>query len=230
MGTSNAPLKGIGFGVGGSYEHEDSPNAAGLPATTGGVLPGFFTQGQQQFFAYNPATGVVVAQGDHWRISPQGNWYWGPFNFLGEYVLSNQEVNRTVAAPFTTAHLGNRAWQVEAGWVLTGEDSTFRGVAPAHPFAPRAGQWGALQLVARFSDLKVDPDAFPLFSNPDTSAQEAAAWSIGLNWWLNRDIRILTSYGQTHFTGGGLSTATIAPGRVTQQDEKVFFTRMQLAF
>jgi len=83
-------------------------------------------------------------------------------------------------------------------------------------------------LVARYAVLDVDDDTFPLFANPAASASEAKAWSVGLNWWLNKNVRLLTSFSHTDFEGGG--TGATAPGTVTHQPENVLFTRVQLAF
>jgi phosphate-selective porin OprO/OprP len=218
-------LKGLGFGAGGSYGSLSSPSATGLPNTTGGTLPGYTTDGQQQFFAYNPTTGTVLADGEHWRISPQGYYYYGPFGLLGEYAISNQRVVKGAAAK----RLENTAWQVSASWVLTGEDNTYAGIVPERPFDPREGKWGAWQLAARYAELDIDKNAFPTFSNPLTSANEAKAWSVGLNWWLNKNVRVLTSFSRTTFRGGG-GTGTTAPAIVTRQPENTFFTRIQLAF
>ena len=229
--SSLAVLQGFGFGLGGSYESIRGTNVSGLPATTGGTLPGYTTDGQQQYFAYNPASNaVVVAAGDHWRLSPQGYYYFGPFGFLAEYVISNQRVSRSVAPPFASAALEHRAWEITGSWILTGEDAAYRGgVVPRHPFNPRQGDWGALQLVGRYAELSIDDDAFPLFSNPLTSARRAAAWSVGLNWYLNRNVQFKTSFSHTVFSGGGGPGAS-APAAVTRQDENVLFTRIQLAF
>jgi len=227
--SSLGGLRGIGLGVGGSFA-DLSFNANGLPNTTGGTLPGYATTGQQQFFAYNPATGAVLANGTHWRLSPQAYYYWGPFGWLGEYAISDQGVYNTVT--LARANLRNAAWQVNAQWVLTGESASFAAFTPKHSFDPRIGNWGAWQLVGRVSQLRIDDDAFPVFSNPATSAGEAFSWSVGLNWWLNKNIRVLTSFSHTTFEGGGTgSPATqVPPGTVTSQDEKVFFTRVQLSF
>ena len=223
-------LQGLGVGVGGSWE-DVTFNVNGLPNTTGGTTPGYVTAGQQQFFAYN---NNVLADGIHWRFSPQGYYYWGPFGLLGEYVISDQGVVTSNAVATTRANLRNTAWQVAAQWVLTGEDATFNGIVPKHAFDPRIGNWGAWQLVGRVSQLNIDDDAFPAFSNPGFSASEAMSYSIGLNWWLNRNIRILTSFSYTTFDGGGNVTppggSLVPPATVTSQDEKVFFTRIQLAF
>jgi phosphate-selective porin OprO/OprP len=91
------------------------------------------------------------------------------------------------------------------------------------------GNWGALQLVGRYAQLNVDPAAFPEFSNPATSASSASAWSVGLNWYLNRNVRVNTSFSHTAFTGGG-GVGTSAPATVTRKPEEVLFTRIQLAF
>jgi phosphate-selective porin OprO/OprP len=232
--TSLDPLKGFGFGVSGSYESMQGTNVTGLPSTTGGTLAGYVTDGQQQFFAYNPANttsnrAVVVADGEHWRLSPQAYYYYGPFGFLAEYVISDQHVARVGTIP-ARARLENTAWEVTGSWILTGEDASFKGgVSPRHPFNPKQGGWGAWQLVARYAELKIDDGAFPLYSDPNTSAHSAASWSIGLNWWLNRNVRVLTSFSHTDFQGGGGSGAS-APASVTRKDENMLFTRLQLSF
>ena len=224
-------LQGFGFGVAGGYETMAATNTAGLSATTGGTLPGYFTDGQQQFFAYNPADkAVVVADQNHWRLSPQAYYYYGPFGLLGEYVISDQQVRRTGVAPFRSAHLDNTAWEVTASWVLTGEDAAYAGgVIPRRPFNPAEGGWGALQLLGRYAELDIDPAAFPAFADQNTSAHSAAAWSVGLNWFLNRNVLLKTSFSHTTFSGGG-GPGTSAPATVTRKPENALFTRVQLAF
>ena len=217
--TSVAWLQGLGLGVSGSWGN--------ISSNSTGLANGFLTDGQQQFFAY---TNNVVALGNHWRLSPQAYYYYGPFGLLGEYVISDQRAQRNVGAKVFTADLQNTAWQISAGWVLTGEAATYTGVTPKHPFDLSSGQWGALQLVGRFAELDVDKATFPTFANPGVSASSAQSWAVGLNWYLNKNIRLNTSYSHTDFTGGGASKATTAPGIVTRQPEQVLFTRLQLAF
>ena len=214
-------LQGLGFGAGGSYG--DSSTANALPATTGGATAGYATDGQQQFFAYR---NNVVASGQHWRFAPQGFYYWGPFGLLGEYIISSQEVQTNT---LTRAELEHTAWQLTGSWVLTGEAASYNGVVPANPFNPAAGRWGAVQLVARYAQLKIDSAAFPVFADPAVSASSADAWSVGLNWYLNRNVLVKTSFSRTTFSGGG-GAGTAAPSIVTRQPENVLFTRVQLAF
>jgi len=226
--TGLTALQNLGFGVAGTWGNVSS-NATGLPATTGGTLAGYVTDGQQQFFAYNPTNGTVVANGTHWRLSPQAYYYWGPFGLLGEYVISHQRVTKGG----TSADLEHTAWQISGGWVLTGEDASYTGITPRKNFDPRAGSWGAFQLVARYAELDLDNDTFPTFANEASSASAAQAWSVGLNWYLNKNLRVNTSFSRTTFTGGGGATGTAAtavPNLVTRQPEEVLFTRVQLAF
>jgi phosphate-selective porin OprO/OprP len=210
-GTSLTALQNLGFGVAGSWGNTSS-NASGLPSS-------FLTDGQQQLFAY---TNNVVANGQHWRLSPQGYYYWGPLGFLGEYVISDQRVTKGAAS----ASLKNTAWQLVGSWVLTGEDASYTGVTPRHPFDPRGNHWGALQLVARYAELDVDDKAFPIYANPATSASKAEAWAVGLNWYLNKNIRVNASFSRTTFDGNiNGKSAT-----VVRQPEEVVFTRLQVAF
>ena len=220
--TSIDLLKGFGIGLAGTYESLQGTNVAAL-------ANGYATVGQQTFFAYNPTNRSVVASGDHWRISPQAYWYYGPFSLMGEYAISEQGVALGGRGDPVSTDLQHHGWQVSGGWVLTGEPASFTGVVPRRNFNPRAGAWGALQLVARYSELKIDDDAFPLYANPATSASSASEWSVGLNWYLNRNVRVGTSFSHTDFSGGG-GTGTSAPAAVTRQSENVLFTRIQLAF
>jgi phosphate-selective porin OprO/OprP len=225
-------LQGFGFGVAGSFEDmQRTGNNNGLPSTTGGSLPGYYTAGQQQFFAYNATNAMVVADGQHWRLSPQGYYYYGPFGFLGEYVISNQRVGHTETNVLLfSKELEHTAWQIAGSWVLTGEDAAYgSSVVPLRSFNPREGGWGALQLVARYGELNLDRGTFPLFSDNRTSAHRAQEWSVGLNWYLNRNVLFKTSFSHTDFSGGG-GAGTSAPANVTRHDENVFFTRIQLAF
>ena len=84
-------------------------NAAAETVPLGfGTLPGFATDGQQQFFAYNPASNaVVVADGLHWRLSPQAYFYHGPFGMLGEYVILLCGANPTCTMMSSSYHFAD---------------------------------------------------------------------------------------------------------------------------
>lgn len=214
-------LHGLGFGVAGGLGREK---------THSGVTGGYKTDGQQTFFTYNAA---VYADGDTWRLSPQAYYYVGPFGFLAEQVTS--AINARPTAPTATSfakkvQVENKASAVAASYVLTGEDATYNGVTPAQPFSWSGHTWGAFQLAARWEQLKIDRNAFygttPLAS-PSTNADEATAWSVGVNWYLTKAVRITQDFYDTRF---GVLTPTAATPQILQHDEKALTTRVQLSF
>ena len=200
---------GLGFGIAGSIgDKRGSGN---------NFLPRYRTPGQVQFFNYRSA---VIADGEHSRISPQAYYYKGPFGVLVEYIESQQEL--VIGA--TRAELKNTAWQAGVGYVLTGEDVSFRGVArPSTPFNPTDGGWGAFEVLGRYGELDVDDAAFPLFADPALAASKATAWTVGLNWYLSSNLKLMLNYLNTQFEGG-------AAGGADRPDEKAVFTRLQVAF
>ncbi|HKX61456.1 MAG TPA: porin [Verrucomicrobiae bacterium] len=221
LGTSREIFKGIGLGLSGTYGMTEG--LASLP--DGGA---YATEGQQDMFSYlsgdgtTPATASVTADGLRWRVGPQMYWYAGPFGLLSEYGISSQKLRRDDGT-VTTEQLRHEAWSLMASWLVTGENATFRGVTPKRSFDPRAGGLGALQFVARYSLLDLDDDSFPTFADPTESATSANAWGVGLNWYLNRNVRASINFLRTEFEGGD-------SGAVTRQPENVFLTRVQLAF
>ena len=185
-------------------------------------LPRYRTPGQEQFFGYGSN---IAANGERLRKTVQGYYYRGPLGLLGEWITSSQDV-RVVSGvgAGTRAKLENEAWQVVAGWVLTGEDASFRGVVkPSSPFTIGKEGWGALEVVGRYGRLDIDDAAFPLFANAAASASGARSWGVGLNWYLTQNLKLATSYTQASFDGGAAAGAD-------REDEKALFTRAQLSF
>ena len=203
-------LSGLGFGIGASVgdKHGSGNN----------FLPRYRTPGQLQFFGYLT---TVLADGQQTRFSPEGYYYRGGFGLLAEYIVSKQAVR--VGA--VREDISNKAWQTTASYVLTGEDTGYRGVLkPSRPFAPgKNGGWGAFELVGRYSVLEVDEAAFPLFANPSTSANQANSWTLGVNWYLNSNLKLVVNYLHTSFEGGAAAGAD-------RESEKALFSRLQVAF
>ena len=201
----------------------------GVAATVGNThgsgsnfLPRYRSPGQEQFFAYGSN---VVADGQRRRKSVQGYWYRGALGLLGEWVSSAQTVRVASGADAgERLTLDHRAWQVAAGWVLTGEDAGYRGVmTPASPFAIGQPGWGALEATVRYGRLQIDEAAFPYFANAATSAQVARSWGVALNWYMTRNVKLMTNYVMTKFDGGAAAGGS-------RPQERVLFTRAQLSF
>ena len=215
--AGNPYLEGIGFGVGASIGNQK------------GTLPSFATLGVEKFFSYASGTGAtnsanVVAAGEHWRVNPEFQYTLGPFGLFGEYVVSSQELERFAGPAISRTRAANTAWDVTASYVLTGEPNTLRGVSPRSPFSPGGGGWGAWEIVGRVGELAIASDVFPLYA-ASGSAKSAFSFGVGLNWYLNQNVKLNLDYEHTRFNGGSQ-----ASGAVTAQDENAFLTRIQFAF
>ena len=189
-------LKGLGFGISGSTGVEQG-------TATATDLAGYRSASQQTFFRYRVDAVVpentVIAEGRRTRLSPHAYLGLGSFGLLGEYVLNRQEVRRGA----TAATLSHRAWQASGSYFLTGEHAGFRSPTPKKPFDLKAGTFGAIELAARYGELDIDDDAFPGFANPTSAASKAKGLGLGVNWHLNKQIKVLVSYEHTTFEGGG---------------------------
>lgn len=203
-------LQGFGVGVGGSVGERDG-------STSNRQLPTYVTPGQQTFFTYSSA---AYADGTQWRASPQAYWYSGNKGILAEYAVSAQRVTNGASS----VELQNKAWNVAASYVITGEDVSFSGgVKPANDFNPSEGNWGAWEVVARVGALKIDDKAFPLVSSISSSAKEAKSYGIGINWYLSENVKLATNYNYTEFDGG-------AAGGLDKPEEQVIQSRVQFRF
>lgn len=209
-------LRGFGVGIAGTIGNQD------------GTLRNLTSPGQQPIFSYLSGTGatnspLVRADGQNWRVTPQGWYYLGPFGLFWEWVSSNQELARVAGKTTEFQRADNKAWQVATSYFLTGEDNQWKPVAPRNNFNFSGEGWGALELAARVSQLNLDPDLFPLYANSQTSITEALEWAVGLNWYLNRNIKFSVDYSNTHYTGGNLNP-------ITSNDESVILSQVQFSF
>jgi phosphate-selective porin OprO/OprP len=91
------------------------------------------------------------------------------------------------------------------------------------PGASQAGARGSWSLAHQ---LSIDDDAFTggaaSFANPATAARKAKAVGVGLNWYLNQNVKWQLDYELTRFDGGA------ATG--DRRDEQACFTRVGLSF
>lgn len=225
-------LRGFGIGLAGSYGWKEGDFAAT-------ELPAYKTEGQQTFFSFRtladkaavpaagstPAkaavvgdTGTARAFGAGYHVNPQAYWYGGSFGLSGEWIYSAQEAKKGGDAEAVS--LGASAWAATASYVLTGETPSFKGLKPRH--AVGAGGFGAIELVARASQLKVDDDVFPAYADPAKSASEALTYGGGFNWYLSRAVKLSGDFSLTRFTGGN--------GKEDRGDERFIAGRIQTAF
>jgi phosphate-selective porin OprO/OprP len=205
---SKNPLSGLGVGIAAT-----GGNVDGL------ALPAYKTFGQNTFFTF--ASGVTSA-GHRTRLAPQAYYYLGPFGILSEYTVSEEGFQKGSVR----RDIGLRSWQVAGSYLLTGEKKVFDTLVPKKAFNPKEHGWGAFELAVRVSDFSVEPGIYNYgFATAATSPRHSHEWVGGVNWYLNRMLRISVDYANTNFGGG----ATVAAGG-NRPSERVFINRFQINF
>jgi phosphate-selective porin OprO/OprP len=197
-------LSGLGFHLGASRGDE------------GGALPTFRTSVGQAWFSYDRA---AVAAGEHDRVTPAVFYYHARLGAFAEFVRSSQAVARAT----TTSRIANSGWGVTSSYVLTGDATTDRGVRPSNPFDPQTGKWGAMQLVARFSQLAVDRRAFDAGLAAADAQRRADQFTVGVNWYPARPVKYYVDFERTTYE----ARDAVSPVR---RPENALMVRAQVAF
>ena len=110
-----------------------------------------------------------------------------------------------------------------ASYILTGEKKGFTSPTPKKSFDPAKHGWGAFELAARVGDFSAEKGIYNYgFASSATTPRHAHEVVGGVNWYLNRLLRISLDYGNTNFGGGG------AVGN--RLSERVLITRFQVNF
>ena len=177
----------------------------------------------------------MAPAGTRKRWAPELAFFTGPVGILAEYVESSARLAKTTttAATATTPakttttdpfNFDNKAWQVAASVILTGDPASYKGATIKKPFDPAKGQWGAVQLVVRVNGFEADPGTFSRgFADIAKSARKASAWGVGINWLLTRNLKQAAGYERTTFTGG-------AAKGTDRTAENSLFIRSELKF
>lgn len=131
-------------------------------------------------------------------------------NFLIESEYFKYKIDRRNTGATTPSNPHFSGWYVMGTWVITGESRPYNAAearfdAPKmnYNFNPAAGTYGAFEIAARYSDL--DLNYHDCGAGKATPASPAACFdavrggeqkisSIGLNWYLNPDIRFMLDY------------------------------------
>ncbi len=182
----------------------------GSSGTQTGALPSFRTSAGQTFFAF-PAT--TTADGRRNRVTPAAFLYLKRFGGFAEYARSTLDI-LTSGVPRTVT---NQAWGVTASYVLTGEATSERGVRPKKPFDPAAGAWGAVQVAARYAELRLDGELFTAGIAAESASRKTQQLTVATNWFLNNYVKIYATYERFSFSG-------------PRADENLILFRSQLAF
>lgn len=191
--------------------------------------------------------GVAAKTADMFAVDLGGNI--DNFFLGGEYAqftLDRQcgaitAANNAACASSTSVidHPTFSGWYVEGSWILTGETKGyspaainnevggFNGPVPSRPFSLTGGSWGAFELVTRYSNTDLNWHTSQVAGPTQLAGVlggEERVIAIGLNWYLNRNVRVMIDDNIITVKKG---TAAL-PNR-DGQDINVFGIRLQLA-
>jgi phosphate-selective porin len=119
---------------------------------------------------------------------------------------------------------------VQLSYILTGEKKGFGSPTPKHNFDPlhrrSGGGWGAVELAVRVGDWEAEKGFYNYgLASDATTPRHLHEYVGGVNWYLNRLLRITGDYGNTSFGGGAAASAG-----GNRPVEKVFTLRFQINF
>jgi phosphate-selective porin OprO/OprP len=216
--SENEWLKGLGFGFAASQGNEVSS-----------TLSTYKTWGQSNWFSYNSG---VTASGSRTRLDAQGYYYWRQLGLMGEYAQDDDALNLvskgSKGIPTSITHnFTNTGYMVQLSYFLTGENESYSLVKPLRPFDPINGGWGAWEVAGRVSNVAAATKQFQLgFVNQSVSAKTETEYAVGVNWYLNNNVKYGFDYAYSDFYEGAGTTAVPK----NRPPESVFESQLQLAF
>ncbi len=147
------------------------------------------------------STGALSARNaDEW--GPEFGARWRNLLLQGEYIQIAIDRDETTAVQ--SQQLNFSGGYLEGSWTLTGEPrlynpsiAAFDSPIPAHPFSLSQHQWGAFELVGRYSLTDLNDRATPGLPETVTGGVyggKQQVYSVGLNWYPNDNIRLMLDY------------------------------------
>ena len=147
----------------------------------------------------------------------EANVLYGPFYAGGEFT--EMWVTRNDGQPDANFN----GWYAEAAYTLTGESrkykkGKFHKLSPKNRFSLKNGGWGAWEVASRISGVDLN--------SGNVQGGEETLLTLGLNWYLNDNIRFLADYNYAfNFDNPAVTTNTGGDPNVS-----TFSFRTQLAF
>ncbi len=128
-------------------------------------------------------TGASGAQVTAYGIEAAGSF--GPLFFQGEYAHAS--FGQPVGADEDVV-----TWYLQGSWLLNGGHKAYKSATGVFA-SPEVGEGGLWELTARYDTIE----------NRDVAALEATAWILGMNYYVNPNLRFMFNYvrGEDAFTG-----------------------------
>lgn len=218
----NEKGKLIHLGVAGNYR---VPDTNGEVAESKSLAYGYKTTEMSNLRPLNQAISGVK---DIKMLGLEFASIYGPFSLGGEYTRS------WIGREGSTGAIANQnvsfdGWYADAAYTLTGESRTYKNgnmtyLEPAKPFNPSKGNWGAVELAARYSGVNLNDGSF---ASGGIQGGKMNEFTGGLNWYFNSNFRLLANYTRLlNINGSPLTTV----GGQKMDGMGTFTMRAQVAF
>ncbi|WP_169978221.1 OprO/OprP family phosphate-selective porin [Tautonia rosea] len=173
----------------------------------------------------------VLESGERALWSLHLAWYYRQLSLIGEWQ-SGYETYAFAETPLERTRSPVQSYYVAAGYFLTGEEVTSRGVvAPLRPFDIRQGRRGpgALELAFRYNYLNVGDEVFTGgFADPNLWTDEVTSIDLGLNWYMTQYIKVFAGWQHSMF--GSPVLLRSEPYEQLQLTSDLFWFRFQVYF
>jgi phosphate-selective porin OprO/OprP len=137
----------------------------------------------------------VYINGLRRRVGAELLWRPGPLSVQGEVIRVSEERRGQGIDNENLPDVVQRGWYLSGTWLITGEEKKDN-VEPAAPFLQ--GGFGAVEIGGRVEGLTFGGGARNDLALPGPRARRIldtkdTAWTVGLNWYLNRFVGIRTN-------------------------------------
>lgn len=157
---------------------------------------------------------------------------WGPVTIQGEGHYAELRRLPDASADISARTQSDRrwfyGWHLQGGYVLTGESRCYDfangglgGIRPCNPY-------GAWEVVARYSRLHLN--------NKDIWGGSAHNVTVGLNWYINDNVRVFVNYIRANILPTGTLAGTkgtinqVNDNTVVKRQLDIFGARLQVVF
>ena len=161
-------------------------------AFTAGRVPEGLNSLRVETFAGDRIVDRVYVNGFRRRLGAELLWRPGPASLQAEIIrVSDQRAGQGIDNE-DLPDIVLRGWYLSGSWLITGEEKKDT-VEPARPLLQ--GGFGALEIAGRLEALAFGSGSVNEPPSPGPRARrlpdtEVDAWTVGLNWYVNRFVRV----------------------------------------
>ena len=188
------------FGFGASYRELDRT----------GVIPSFSGKSENFLLARNlVSTGALAKSDDVMRFNVEALYQYGPYRVQGEYT------HVEVGGYGGQADRSFDGGYVEGAWVINGSGRVYRvtppygsefavlqGVAIDDSQRISQGGYGVFEVAGRFSEIDL--------SSKNTTGGTERDYSAGVNWYPDRNVRLMADYVHADTDPSGIKIGGVA--------------------